>query len=229
MPGTSKERAELPVGTHLHAPSVGAVRAEGRRFTLLMWGGMRPEPSEDGGFGEEISVLAVFPEGSAEPTDVAEVRLDRETYLGTEGTPQLGPDDSFTVLNTHLNAGEEYAITSIFHLRDGRLRRIAQIFTYSTVGDGCNGAATEKLSWKTVPAKDRELPDLVAVVDVVRAPKEYTRDCDGVAPKERRERYQEVYRWDATKKQYLRVSGDLTKRPGQRPGGAPDHSVRPVP
>jgi hypothetical protein len=213
IPGTTTERAELPADTHLQAPTAGVVRAQGRRYTLLIWDGIRPAASEAGGAGEGVSVLAVFPEGSAEPTDVAEVKLDRETYLSTEGTPRLGLDDSFTVLNAHLNAGEEFLITAIFHLREGRLRRIAEVYTHSTSG-GCAQSATESLSWKTQAAGTRELPDLVAIVDVVRAPKADTKDCDPPIPRERHERYEDVYRWDPGTKQYQRASGTLNKRPG---------------
>ena len=210
MPGTSKDRADLPAGTTLQAPDSVTIRAQGRRYTLLMWDGERPTSSENGGFGDSIAVLAVFPEGSAEPTDVAEVRQDRETYLIAGGTPTLGPDDTFTVVNTHLNAGEEFVITSLFHLRDRRLRRIAEVFTESAMG--CTGSVVETPSWKIGAVKGGEYPELISVVDVVKNPAAYTKDCEAPRPKERRLHYEDRYRWDALKKQYVLVGSPSRRR-----------------
>jgi hypothetical protein len=209
MPGTSSRRAVLPSGTRLEAPVALSVRAQGRRFTLLMWDGTRPDASDDGGFGEQVSVIGVFPDGSVEPTDVAEVRQDRETYL-SGGGPSLAGDDGFTVTNTHLNAGEEYVDAGFFHLRDGRLRRIVEFSTVSMIGR-CAKAFTQSARVTTAPAAGRDYPDVVASVELVRAPASALADCEGPHPRETRERYQDTYRWDTTALKYVRVGGTIDR------------------
>jgi len=60
------------------------VRTQGKRDAVQLWDGTRPDdqgPHDSGGSGEQVSVLAVLPEGAAAPTEVAEVKLDRETCL----------------------------------------------------------------------------------------------------------------------------------------------------
>ena len=210
MPGTSKTRAMLPQETHLEAPTSRLVRAQGRRHVLLFWEGTRPEASENGGFGEEVAVLAVIPEGTAEVTDVAEVKQDRLTFLGGEALPPLGPDDAFTVVNTHLNAGEEFIVTSLFHVRGSRLRPIAELFLFSEVG-GCQDTFQTALSWKTKSLAGRDYPDVLAMVDLVHSPKGYNDGCDPPLAKERRETFQDVYRWDAVQAQYVRASGNIDR------------------
>lgn len=207
MPGTSKRRASLPEGTQLGTPSALLVRSEGRRFHVLLWEGFRPESSEDGGFGEAVAVLAVFPEGSSEPSDVAEVKSDRETWLGKSGLVNLGAEDGFVVANTHHNSNQGYLIATLFHLRDGRLRQIATAFTLSN-NAGCRGSFDENLRWRTEPDGDGP-PRVIAEVELIHNPKDATDSCEGGrAPKPRSETFADSYRWDAAKSRYLREKGN---------------------
>jgi hypothetical protein len=205
MPGTSKARADLPEGTRMETPSAIAVRSQGKQFTVLLWNGTRPEPSEDGGFAEGVAVLAVFPAGSVEPTDVAEVKTDRETFFGEPPLLALGAEEGFTLVNAHLNAGQEYAATTLFHLRDGRLRRIADAFTLGSAG-GCENSFRENLRWRAEPDGDNP-PRVIATVDLIHNPEGDGEDC-GRTAKPRTEQFQDSYRWDSGKGQYRHEKGN---------------------
>ena len=132
MPSTSKQRAALPKGTKLTEPWIPlTVRSEGKIYKILLLEGLRPEITEEGGWNDGVAVLAVFPQGSIEPTDVVEVKQDQATSLGE--IVSIGREDAFVVRNTHSNSEQSYALTDLFHLRDGRLRRIAgSIFTLTS-------------------------------------------------------------------------------------------------
>lgn len=208
MPGTSKKRADLPAGTVLSAPGFPlSVRSQGKKYMVLLWEGVRPEDSEDGGFGSEVAVLAVFPEGSIEPTDVAEVKQDRFTSLGQ--LVSLGDEDAFVVSSTHSNSGQGYALTDLFHLRDGRLRRIAgSIFTLSN-NAGCSKSFEETLRWRTEPDGSNP-PRIVATVDLIHSPGDFTKDCRP-RPKAITETFENNYRWDAAKAMYRDAGGSLDR------------------
>jgi hypothetical protein len=208
IPGTTKRRAELPKGTTLSKPDAPLfVRSQGRRFMLLTWDGHRPEPSDDGGQGEDVTVLAVFPEGSIEPTDVAEVKQDR--VAGPGGLVSLGDEDAFTLQNSHTSASQGYTLTDLFHLRDGRLRRIVTGVYMLTNTYGCDESHDENLSWRTEP-DGANPPRIIATVELIHAPKEFTADCAG-KPKPRTESFSNSYRWDAAKGQYRDEGGNLDR------------------
>lgn len=208
LPGTSKRRAELPQGTVLVAPWFPlSVRSQGKRYTVLLWEGIRPENSQDGGFGNEVAVIAVFADGSIEPTDVAEVKLDHSTSLG--GVISLGDEDAFTLSSTHSNSAQGYALTDLFHLRDARLRRItSSVFTLSN-NYGCSKSFVEKLSWRSEP-DGANLPRVIARVNLIHAPKEFTADCSD-KPVPRTESFENSYRWDIGKNLYRDAGGNLDR------------------
>lgn len=208
LPGTSAERAPLPAGTRLQAPS-GALhlRSEGRRYTVLLWEGERPEGANGGGFGEGVAVLAVVPEGQVEPTDVAEVKRDRFTGLGPR--VDLGAEDGFLLFNTHHNAGQGYQLADLFHLRGGRLRRVVDgLFTLSA-STGCRGSFEQTLAVRTEP--DGAGPRAIVLeVERVLEPPDQVRDCPRArAP--RRERFADRWRWDAGRGMYRREGGTLDR------------------
>lgn len=203
MPGTSKDRADLPKGTQLNRVKAIKLRSQGKVYEVELWGGIRPEESNEGGWGNTVAVLAVIPEGAKAPTDVAEVKLDRETYLD-EHLLSLGEDEAFQIFNTHLNTGEEFNITSLFHLRDGRLRRIAEIFTKGERAINCAESFTESLHWE-LDTKGDGMPNIVAHVEKVIAPKNVTNeDCPKRKIKERRLHSRTTYRWDGSKERYVK-------------------------
>jgi hypothetical protein len=202
MPGTTKVRADLPAGTRLSRNASARVRAQGKVYEVELWRGARPAASEDGGFGENVAVLAVFPEGERAPTDVAEVQTDRETYLHEKVVP-LGQDDAFELVNAHLNAGEDFNEISLFHLRDGRLRRIAQINIGSQRGATCRESFQQRLHWSAEMAASG-LPAIVADLETIHAPAEFVQeDCPGSKVRQRSEHARTSYRWDAAKDRYV--------------------------
>lgn len=204
MPGTSKSRADLPAQTALVRTGTLAVRAQGARYTVELWTGDRPTDG-DGGFGPRVAVLAIFPDGASAPSDVAEVAADRETYLAKNAVP-LGPDDAFEVYNAHLNAGEDFNAITLFHLRDGRLRRIAEIGTYAGRGPNCARSSRQRVTWQ-VEGNDA-LPPIVADVETVTAPADVTKeDCPDRKVVERRTHARTTYRWDARQGRYVAVRG----------------------
>lgn len=203
MPGTSRERADLPAGTRLTLASSIAVRAQGKTYDVQLWDGTRPDGSGEGSFGERVAVLAVFPAGAAEPTDVAEVKTDRETYLNDK-LVALGSEDAFAIFNAHLNAGEDFNIISLFHIRDGRLRRIDEIFTEAVRAANCAESFREVLHWHVTPQTDA-LPRIVADVETIRAPRDVTQeDCPKRKVEERRTHARTSYRWDAKQNRYVK-------------------------
>ena len=187
IPGTSKERTVLGEGTRVARQASLKVRAQGRMHEVEMWA------------GDDVGVLAVFPAGVNLPTDVADVQTDRTPFLSSE-LISLGGDDAFTVSNSHHNAGEGFNETSLFHLRDGRLRRIAVVPTYSVMA-GCAKAYKEELAWR-IETDGSELPTVIADVDKTHAPADFTDGCKG-KPKEWHEHKIVRYRWNAAKDRYL--------------------------
>ncbi|OQX17127.1 MAG: hypothetical protein BWK76_10570 [Desulfobulbaceae bacterium A2] len=210
MPGTSKNRAELPAGTTLSGIWFSfTVRSQGKNYTVVLWNGERPESTDQGGWGEGVAVLAVFPEGSIEPTDVAEVKQDHSTSPG-ERLVRLGDEDAFEILNGHTNAGQGYRLTDLFHLHNGRLRRIASgIFTL-TANAGCSqGSFDETLRWFT-DGDGANPPRIVATVELVHAPRDFVDDCQP-ALRTWSETFQATYRWDTAKGRYLEAGGTLDR------------------
>lgn len=208
MPGTSKARASLPAGTRLSRITSNRVRAQGKTYEVELWSGTRPDAADDGGFGESVAVLAVFPQGKPEPTDVAEVQTDRETYLRGKLVP-LGNDDAFEIVNAHLNAGEDYNDVSLFHLREGRLRRIAQIGIGAQRGGDCRESFQQRIHW-IVEAVGSGMPDVVADLETIRAPAEIVKeDCPGRKVRQRSEHVRTSYRWDAAKDRYVAAARRL--------------------
>lgn len=214
LPGTSRERADLPAGTRLRLAAVHTVRERGTGHELMLWHGERPDGEADGGFLEQVAVLAVFRRGDPAPIDVAEVKTDRQTYFAHPAVKPLGPDDDlFEIVNHHANAGQPYAEHSLYHLRQGRLRRIAQVDLLGELS-GCAKAFEQWLRWRTEPDADRPLPRIVAEVELVHAPADMTEDCHP-RPRSRSERFQASFRWDPTGDRYR-----------QEPGGTLDRLAR---
>ena len=92
------------------------------------------ETDDDAVPGGGAAVLAVFPEGSSEPQDVAEVKSDVLCFLGEQPLLAIGPDDSFTVVNHHFNSNQSYLDTARYHVHGGRLRLVDAVFTLSVQG-----------------------------------------------------------------------------------------------
>jgi len=204
MPGTSKTRASLPADTQLMRFGALPVRAQGKTYTVELWVGDRKEDGE-GGFGPHVAVLAVFPPDATAPSDVAEVALDRETYLAKKAVP-LGPDDAFEIYNAHLNAGEDFNQVTLFHLRDGRLRRIAEVGTYAARGGNCAQSTRQSVTWQAQGTD--ALPPVVADLETITAPADITReDCPGRKVAERRTHVRTTYRWDARQARYVQARG----------------------
>lgn len=210
LPGTSRERARLPAGTTLRLAATLQVKEGGRLHDVQLWQGQRPGSESDGGFGDEVAVLAVFAAGQAAPIDVAEVKTDR--FTGFPSAPLIkltAADDAFVLHNTHHNAGQPYTSVSLFHLRQGRLRRIAVVDLLGELS-GCARAFDERLEWLTEPDM-APLPIVVARVTLVHAPRASTGGCEGHRPVERREVFEDRWRWDSAKGQYLRQGGTLDR------------------
>jgi len=99
--------------------------------------------------GGGAEVLAVFQQGSAEPQDVADVKGDTFCSFGEKPELSIGPDDAFTIVNSHSNSNQGYLDTALFHVHQGRLRRIDSVFTLSVRG------LCEKSFEETLPVSPR--------------------------------------------------------------------------
>jgi hypothetical protein len=207
LPGTSRERAELPAGTRLRLAAAHRVRESGRPHDVLLWRGERPEGLEgSGGFQDQVAVLAVFRAGEATPIDVAEVQTDRMTYFAEPAVRPLGTqDEAFDLVNHHANAGQPYAEHSLYHLRGGRLRRIVQVDLLGEFS-GCAKAFEQTIAWRTEPDAAQPLPRIVAEVTVHLAPKVHTTECRP-RPPARQQLYSARYRWDAAADRYRAEPG----------------------
>src|SRR5262245_52502638 len=88
----TRQRTVVSEGTRLTGFEVLRVRGDGRRYLVLRWDAEPP----DGQIG--ASVVAVFPEGSAEPQDVADVKDDRFSSFGSGALLPLGRGDGLQVV-----------------------------------------------------------------------------------------------------------------------------------
>jgi len=198
VPG-AKERTVLPEGTRFTSFKAMWVRGDGRRYFVMFW----DTESYMGAPNFGASIIAIFPECSVEPLDVANVRSADYCSLGNRLS--LGPDDAFTIDNSHRNSSQSYLYTDMFHIHDGRLQRIASVPMLS-VQAGCENSFDETLIWRTEPDAGSPYLKIVATVTLIKRPGEYERDS-GHCPKSqkswRKEVFGETYRWNNTKKQYV--------------------------
>lgn len=198
----SKERTVLPAAALLTDIKVLRVRGDGKRYIVLA---IKAEANV--GWGGAF-VLADFPEGSAEPQDMADLQGDRFCSLDEKGVA-LGPDDGFFIENTHSNSGQAYNITDLYHIHGGRLRQIDSIFTLTNRGM-CEDSE-ESLVWKTEADSESPYPKIVATVTLIKKPSE---DRAPECPKRKpptTEVYSETYRWDKAADRYSGVGTGLEK------------------
>ena len=197
-PGT-KERTVLPEGTKLNSFEAIRVRGDGRRYIVTFWTADNVETDIVGG---GAAILAVFPEGSSEPQDVAEVKSDRFCSIEDSLFP-IGPDDAFTITNSHHNSSQGYLNTSLFHVHQGRLQRIAEIFTLR-LNTICKDSFEEQLTWRTEPDAGSPYPKVVATVKLTHGISE---EDGGSCPKGkagfRREEFSAIRRWDKAKEIFV--------------------------
>jgi hypothetical protein len=147
--------------------------------------------------------LADFPEGSAEPRDMADVQGDRSCWLAETGI-LLGPDDGFFTENTHSNTGQSYEITDLFQIHGRRLRRIDSTLTLTNRG-ACEDTE-ESLIWKTEADSESPYPRLVATITLTRKPSEnhWGENCPKPKPPAGKV-YSETYRWDKAADRFASV------------------------
>lgn len=194
-----KERTTIPAETIVSGFQGATIRGDGKRYLLLCW---KAEGDFGGVPGGGAFVVAVFPEGSARPTDVADVKGDRFCTLETDAVPALGPDDAFAVTNTHGNSNQSYLTSELFHIRGGRLHRIASVSTLSVDGM-CEKSFRERFAWGSEEDPGAPYPRVIATVTLERGPSE--NEGDGCPKSERpphRESYSETTRWDKAKGRY---------------------------
>lgn len=193
-----KERTVVPAGTGLSEFSAFRVRGDNRTYIVLLLAAAAAESDIPGG---GAAVLAVFPEGSAEPQDVADVKLDRSCSRGLVFS--LGNDDAFEISNSHHNSSQGYLITTLLHIRGGRFRKIAEVLTLSVNSGECKTSFTEDIAWSTEPEAGGPYPAVVAKVTLTTgAPEGGT--CTS-AGKFRRsiKTYSETYRWSSAKERFI--------------------------
>lgn len=196
-PGT-RERTQVDEGMLLTAFDARWVRGDGRRNLLLSWSAVEAANKDDTALDTPF-VVAVIPEGMSEPQDVADLKLDRFMSL-SDKLLALGPDDGFIVSGRHHNAGQGYLLEGLFHIRDGRLHRIDEIFALN-VSAGCVNTFTEAVNWRTEPDAAAPYPRIVATVtrQVGPDPEDH---CPGKSAHRKAETYTGSWRWDGARKAY---------------------------
>ncbi len=194
-----KERTVLPAGTRFASFEAIRVRGDGRRYLVLMIGAETDATEVPGG---GASIAAVFPEGSAEPQDVIEVKLDVFCFFGEAPAPAIGPDDAFTVMNYHSNSNQAYLDTALYMIHGGRFQLIDSVFTLSVSGL-CENSFQEVLTWRTEKDGVAPYPRIVAAVVLTHGPGENeSPECLERGIKPRLEKFSETYRWDKSKNEY---------------------------
>ncbi len=198
-PGT-KERTVLPAGTRLNSIEVIRVRGDERRYIVLFCSAQTEETEVPGG---GAAILVVFPEGSAEAQDVAEVKSDLFCSIDTNPVLPIGPDDAFTVTNSHHNSSQGYLDTTLYHVHGGRLQRVAEVFTFRFNGP-CKESFDETPAWTTEKDPDSPYPKVVATVTLTMGIGE---DEGGDCPKSkkgfRKQVFSQTCRWNKAKNFYV--------------------------
>ena len=198
-PGT-KDRTVLPEGTRLDSFEAIRVRGDGRRYIVMFWNAVSDATDVPGG---GAAILAVFPEGSAEPQDVADVKGDVFCSLGGGQLLPIGPDDGFTIANSHHNSNQGYLNTTLFHIHEGRLRRVSEVFTLR-LNVACEKSFDQKLAWRTEPDGDKPYPKVVAEVTLTMGiGKEEGGDCPKGKQGFRKQVFSQIYCWDKAKNLYV--------------------------
>jgi hypothetical protein len=200
----TKERTALPAGTPLTSLNVLHVRGDGKRYLILL---CEAESDATEVVGGGAAILAVFPEGSTEAQDVADVKEDRWCYFPDGPLLALGPDDAFTVLNTHSNSDQTYWIRSIFHVRERRLRLIDSCLTLDVRGT-CQESFQEALAVRAEPDPGSPYPKVVATITLTKGPREEeAADCPKPKAKAVPKVYTEICRWDKAAGRYVSDKG----------------------
>jgi hypothetical protein len=153
-------------------------------------------------------VLAVFPEGDSEPQDVADVKSDQLTSLVDQPPLPLGQDDGFFVKNHHFNSNQGYLDTSLFHIRQGRLRHIGNVFTFTLRGM-CARSFEQTLHWRTEPAGASPYPAVVATVTLTPGPGEYEAQGCPKRPPARPKTYSQTWKWNQAAERYQKAGDGL--------------------
>jgi hypothetical protein len=201
-----KERTVVPAGTPFSSFQTLWVRGDNQRYLLLFW-------SAEGEFsdvpGGGASILAVFPEGSFDPTDVADLKTDMFCSFAEEPILSLGPDDAFRVDNTHGNSNQAYLDSALFHIRGGRICLIDSVLTLSVRGL-CIDSFREELAWSAEEDPGRPCAKVIATVALTRGPDEEEEvECDLPEGSTRTKVFKEITRWDSNRKRYGPPDGRL--------------------
>lgn len=183
-----KGRTTVPEGSPLGNVEALRIRGDGRTYVVLLIA----VDFEGGVPGGGAAVLAAFPEGSAEPVDVADVKRDLWCSFAEKATLAIGADDAFIVTNSHNNSNQGYVDTSLFYIAGGRLRRIDSIFTLS-VGGVCGASFDEALTWQTKDEAHDPHPRIVATVALT--PVADGGDCPK-SPRRHKQVFKAVYRFE---------------------------------
>ena len=188
QPGT-RQRVTLPAGARIEAAEVLRVRGDGRRNLVILW-----EAAAEMETPGNATVLAVFPEGAVEPTDVVSVQTDTMCDTDDGRLLAVGPDEAFFIRNGHNNSNQTYLDTGLFHIVDGRLRRIADVFTLAVRADDCRHSFAEALIWKVTPTAGAAYPAVTATVRLIPE--------TGCRSASKPQAYAETYVWDAANKRF---------------------------
>lgn len=189
----TKERVTLPAGARIGSVEFFRVRGGGRTFLVTVWSVAAQIEYP----GDRATVLAVFPDGAEEPTDVASVQTDVFCSVKYKELLDLGPDQAFAVYNRHSNSNQSYMDSGLYHIVDGRLRRIASVFTLDVRMD-CGNTFFEILRFGVSPRPGSDRPDVTATVAL--SPRT---DCPGGKTSIRPKTFRETYRFDPGQKRYL--------------------------
>ncbi len=137
--------------------------------------------------------------------------LDRWTALATT-LPLAEGMDAVIVNGSHVNAGENYEVSSVLLLRKGRFAAICTQLAYSAM----TGDWQSVESFAVAAEPDPGAPYSAVAVSVTVETTRLCLDCaiEEGAPAPGRRVYSGRFRWDAAAEAYAPAGGDLAEVPG---------------
>lgn len=202
-----EERTVVPEGSPVSSVEAVWARGDGKRYVVLLIGVKSDEIPVPGG---GATLLAAFPEGSAEPQDVADVKEDVFCSFDEPATIALGPDDGVLVSSSHHNSSQGYQQSALYHVKGGRLRKVDSIFTLRARG-ACGSSFEEELTWKAQPEKGTPYPTVVASVTLTPTKAEPEEQCEGTENPIGPETFSAIYRFDDATGRYELAGGNMEK------------------
>jgi hypothetical protein len=160
----------------------------------------------------EFVLLALFDiGGTPKLLDVVEVGTDRLTGFADKPLLALGRgSDLIRIDSDHFNSDEDFVNTELIVVRGDRFQLVDAVYTYNV--KSCTYQLTEWPEVRTVSDRGRRYRAIVLTVpEKVELQRDFA-DCgDEKAPRPFVRTFHATYRWNARRRAFVAVSGNLAK------------------